>query len=518
MLFKDQQMKMINKKISGVLLLTGMVFLSSCYKDKSTLALTELNKVGLSDPKTLTTLNVFQGQVLNLKPTLSQSLSDKMDQLEFEWSAYDNSTTSSYVVPEAIISKEYELKYLVNGDPFTLGQRYLLRLTVKDKSTGLKSFLNYNLLIGNRYGTGWLVLEDKAGKGDLSFVFTDNAVEHGIYSDRNTTQLIGPKKLELTPFAITDDISASGKRLYILADNGSQEYNYLTMVKKFDYAFEFFSAPSIIKPQVMTWTSPSTNSANRSGGLGVVINNGKMHSNLIGGFPGIKKWGDVALNPEGNTNYNLAPFATGGNSYPAIVYDNTAKRFYNVRGYSPTPIAGSLEAFPSAASTEFDMNNVGMTMIFQDSADVVKEFNAVMKDGNNQAYLLRYKTEKTDLAPRITLKKELMNAPGILNYTAASGSTSTPHIYYGNANTVSRYETSSNVVVETYSFPAAEQVTSIKYAKYTAGSTSARLLVATWNGTEGKLYYFTITNVGGMGSYTNVFNGFGKIVDLAYKY
>jgi hypothetical protein len=511
-------MKMINKIFSSVLLLTGMVILSGCYKDKSTLALTELNKVGLSDPKTLATIDVYQGQELNLKPTLSQSMSDKIDQLAFEWSVYDNSSTSSYVVPETIISREYELKYLVNGDPFTLGQRYLLRLTVTDKTTGLSSFLNYNILIANKYGTGWLVLEDKAGKGDLSFVFTDNSVEHGIYSDRNTAPLTGPKKLELTPFAITDDISASGKRLYILAENGSQEYNYLTMVKKFDYAFEFFSAPLVIKPQVMTWTSAAVNSANRYGGLGVVINNGKLHSNLVGGFPGVKKWGDIAFNPEGNTNYELAPFASGGNSYPAIVYDNLAKRFYSVRGYSPTPIAGSLEAFPSAASTEFDMNNVGMTMIFQDSADVVKDFNAVMKSDDNQAYLLRYKTDKTDAAPRITISKKLMNAPGILNYTAASGSTSTPHLYYGNGNTVKSYETSSNTVVETYVFPAGEEVTSIKYAKYTSGSTSARLLVGTWNGTEGKLYYFTVSTSGGIGNFTNMFSGFGKIVDLAYKY
>jgi hypothetical protein len=511
-------MKTINKKFTGVLLLSGMLILSGCYKDKSTLGLTELNKVGLSDPKTLATIDVYQGQELILKPTLSQSMSDKIDQLKFEWSVYDNSSTSSYVVPEAIISNEHELKYLVNGDPFTLGQRYLLRLTVTDKTTGLSSFLNYTILIANKYGTGWLVLEDRAGKGDLSFVFTDNSVEHGIYSDRNTAPLTGPKKLELTPFAITDDISASGKRLYILADNGSQEYNYLTMVKKFDYAFEFFSAPTVIKPQVMTWTSPAVNSANRNGGLGVVINNGKMHSNLVGGFPGIKKWGDVALTPEGNANYNLAPFATGGNSYPAIVYDNLSKRFYSVRGYSPTPIAGSLEAFPSAASTEFDMNNVGMTMIFQDSADVVKDFNAVMRSDDNQAYLLRYKTDKTDAVPRITISKKLMNAPGILNYSAASGSTSTPHLYYGNGNTVNTYETSSNTVVETYNFPATEQVTSIKYAKYTSGSTSASLLVGTWNGTEGKLYYFTVSAAGAIGNYTNVFSGFGKIVDMAYKY
>lgn len=517
---KDKQMNVINKQFFGTLFLAGIIILSSCSKDKSTLGLNTLNKIGLADPKTANVVNIFQGEVLNLKPELSQTMAEKIEDLEFEWSVYDNSSTSSYSVPEAVISKAYELKYLVNNEVFTLGQQYLLRLTVKDKKTALSSYLNYTVLVGNKYGTGWLVLEDKAGKGGLSFVFTNNTVEHGIYNDRNATPLLGPKKLELTPFAINDDISAAGKRLYILAESGSQEYNYLTMVKKFDYGFEFFSAPAIQKPEVMTWTSPDDKSSARSGGLGVVINNGKLHSNLIGGFPGVKKWGDIAQNPAGNINYSLAPYVSGGRGYPAIVYDNTAKRFYNVRGYSASPIAGSLEAFPTAASTPttFDLNNVGMVMLFQDSADVAKEFNAVMKSSDNQAYLLRYKTNKTDDVPAITLTKALINAPGILNYTAASGSTSTPHIYYSNANVISRYEISSNTVVDTYSFPASEQITCIKYAKYAPDKLGARLAVGTWDGSQGKLYYFSVSSTGSIGSYTNVLTGFGKIVDVAYKY
>jgi len=512
-------MNTIYKKFTGAALLAAVFLLAGCHKDKSNEGLLEVNEVKLADPKATGTLSVYQGQVLNLKPVLSQTLSDKIDELSFQWSVYDNTPSSPYVMPEAIISNEYELKYLISGEPFTLGQRYLVRLTVTEKSTGLSSFLNYNVEIANKYGVGWLILEDKAGKGDLSFVFTDNTVEHGIYSDRNTAVLTGPKKLEMVPFSITEDISAAGKRLYILAENGSQEYNYLTMVKKFDYSFLFFGAPSVIKPELMNWTSAELNSGLRYGLLGVTINNGKVHTNLTGGFPGVKKWGDIALTPAGNQNYSLAPFASGGSTYPVVVYDNTSKRFYYVRGYSPTPVAGSLEAFPTdASSTAFDMNNVGMTMLFQDSADVVKNFNAVMKSNDNQPYLLQYKTQSTTQAPNITIKKVQMNAPGIIGYTAATSSTTTPHVYYSTANTILRYETSSNSTVDAYSFPAGEQVTAMKYAKYSPDKIGARLVVATWNGTEGKVYFFSINSVGDIGSFTHSFGGFAKIVDLAYKY
>lgn len=518
-------MKTIYLKYTGALLLL-IASLSACTKDDSNKGMELVNSVTLSDPKTKSLITIFQGDTLKLKPELSQSLQDDKSELEFSWLVYNNNTATSLAAPRAIISNEYELKYPVKSDPFVLGEPYVVRLKVTNKATGISYYINYNVLIGNKYSVGWLVLEDKDGKGDMSFVFPDSTTEHGIYTDRNKTTITGPRKLEITPFSVGDDISAAGKRMYILAQSGSQEYNYLTMVKKFDYGYEFFSAPAIENPQVMTWTSQYLYNGVRQAALGVVINNNKAHSNLVGGFPGIKKWGDVALNSQGSNDYSLAPYVVGGPTYPAILYDNKAKRFYHIRAYNPSPVAGSLEPFPSGGtagvSTVFEMNNVGMTMLFQDSADVVHEYNAVMKNDNNEAYLLRYKTINTTEAPNITLVKTLMNAPGILTFTAAAGSTSTPHIYYGNDNKISRYETSSNSVVETYSFPAGEQVTAIKYAKYTPKDTNpvkkARLVVATWNGTEGKLYYFTISSTGSMDSYTNVFKGFSKIVDVAYKY
>uniref|UniRef100_UPI003D7FBF5D PKD-like family lipoprotein n=1 Tax=Pedobacter sp. TaxID=1411316 RepID=UPI003D7FBF5D len=509
------------RRYKGVLLL-AVLFLASCYKDESTEGINPINEVLITDTKTEAVITVFQGDTLKLKPNLTQSQQSNLDQLEFKWLVYNNNGAVSLAAPRVEISKDAELNYIVKGEPFILGENYIVRLEVKDKNSQVSTYLNYKVLVGNGYGVGWLVLEDKAGKGDLSFVFPNFSVEHGMYNDRNTSPIIGPKKLEITPFVVSDDISAAGNRLYILADQGSQEYNYLTMVKKFNYAFEFFSAPAVEKPQYMNWTSQSSYNGLRSPSLGVVINDGKLHSNLVGGFPGVKKWGDIALNPQGNRNYNLAPFAVGGPSFAAIVYDNLDKRFYQVRAYNPSPVAGTLEGFPSGGttgvSTVFEMNNVGMTMLFQDSADVANEYNAVMKDNSNQLYLLRYKTVNTTAAPNITLGKTQMNAPGMLSFSAAAGSTTTPHLYYGNANILSRYETSSNNVVENFVFAATERITAIKYAKYTPDDKEAvkkaRLAVATWDGTEGRLYFFSIPNLGTIGQPTHTLRGFSQIVDL----
>ncbi|MCH5686069.1 hypothetical protein LWM68_18525 [Niabella sp. W65] len=57
------------------------------------------------------------------------------------------------------------------------------------------------------------------------------------------------------------------------------------------------------------------------------------------------------------------------------------------------------------------------------------------------------------------------------------------------------------------------------YLKAVSGTGQQRLVVATWNGSEGKVYFFNVSAVGDLGgSYTHVFNGFNKIIDFAYKY
>lgn len=512
-----------NHNIFSALVLALVVLFSACHKDNSNDGFTPINKIAVTDLKSTGVITVFQGDTLKLKPELSQSMAANLDQLDFKWVIYNNNGAVSLAMPRFDLATGYGLNQYIDGSFFVLGEPYVVRFTVTDKPSGVTYYLNYNITIGNKYVNGWITLEDNAGKGDLSFVFPDHSAEHGIYSDRNTTVMTGPKKLEIVPFTVTDDISASGKRLYILAESGSQEYNYLTMVKKFDYAFEFFAAPAIQKPEVMTWYSTaSAGGTARSSSLGLVINNGKAHSNLVGGFPGIKKWGDVALTPENTTNYSLAPFSAGGPSYPAIVYDNTSKRFYHIRGFNPSPVAGSLESFPggstSGVSSVFDMNNVGMTMMFLDSADVIHEYTAIMKDANNAPYLLRFKTANSTAAPIITLKKTEMNAPGILDYSAAAGSTTTPHIYYANGNVISRYETSSNSVLDTYSLPAGENITAMRYAKHSLNNQGPRLAIATWNGSVGKVYYYPVTTTGSLGAYTDVITGFKKVVDMVYKY
>lgn len=519
-------MKLKKNRALIVLMCIAITWLS-CDKDDSNLSLTTINKITISDPQVSGTITINLGQYLNLKPVIVQTLSGKEENLEFKWICYNNNPSLSLNAPRIEIATTYELNYLMKADQFILGDPYVFRLAVKDKNSGVSSYFNYNVRIGNQFGRGWLVLEDKAGKGDLSFIFSDYTTQLGIYNDRNTDAITGPKKLEIVPFEVNDDLSAAGKRIYILADQGGQEYNYLLMVKKFNLGYLFFNPPSVLNPSALNFTSVSSFNGVRSSAMGLVFNNGKVHALPQGGFPGQKKFGDILLNPAGNQNYSLAPFAacgpflSSGTVFAGVVYDNTGKKFYNIpHGVGATTGAGSMQALPASTSDMaiFDMNNTGLTMVNQDSSETVYTWNAIMKDAANTAYLLRFKTNVTATAPVMTLSKKTVTAPNFLTATAYANSTATPHIYYANGNVITRFETSSVTVQDTYALPAGENITAMKYARYSSDNTGAKLGVATWDGTAGKIYFFNVSATGAIGTPIKTVTGFSKVVDFGYKY
>lgn len=484
------------------------VTLVSCYKDKGNYDYTPVNKITITDPQTAATISIRQADTLKLNPTISQSLESNESNLTYRWSMYANNPGVTLAAPEIVLDSTRQLNKVIADPPFTLGIEYKIIFRATDKKTGVASYLIYTIKIDNEFAQGWMFLEDKGTGGDLSMLLPSGKVVNNVYSDRNKNAPLGkPVKLEATTFAVTDDNSVSGKKIYILYENGGLELDYQTMLKKFDYSYLFFAPPPVIKPQYMDWAASSSGT---SATLGIVINNGLVHSNLVGGFPGSKKWGERLVSTSGDLNYQVAPYVAGGTTYVAVVYDNINKRFAYVPASTGTS-ATALNAFPSTASDPaiFDMNNVGMTMLFMDSSNVVREYNAIMKDNNNTPYLLRFKTVATTAVPVITLQKTVMNAPGILNMAAAAGSTNTPHLYYAVGNQLSRYETTSNTTTAAYSFGAGEIITKVE----TFGS---KLVVATWDGTAGKVYFFDISPTGAI-TLANSVSGFAKIVDLVYK-
>lgn len=503
-------MKQRNYIYSWLLVLISTVFLG-CYKDSGNYDYTAINKLSLSDPAKDSRIQLKLNDMLELEPTVIQSINKDESNLEYHWSYYEQRADggpSDYIS----LSNSKKLEAILRAPDFILGRNYRVISEITDRNTGVSAYLYYNIAIVNEYNQGWILLEDLSGTAQLSFILPDGRTVVGL----SKPDIGKPVKLELAARTITDDLSPSGRRIYVIGEQNGFELDYQTLTPKLGYNDLFYIVPNPIKIEYLNWPSS----------IGIAINNGIVHSNLTGGFPGAKRWGAALLSTKKSLDYKASPYVAGGiiaasgfSSYPSVVYDNTNKCF----AYIGSAIGGAgaaLTAFPSSASnTEiFDMNDVGMEMLFMDSANIVGEFNAIMKDAGNAPYLLRFKTlYQTSGSPVITLAKYQMNAPDIINLSAAAGATATPHVFYAEGNKLYRHETTSNTTTQPFSFAAGETVTKMDYQQKGEGLTNPRLVVATWNGTEGKVYYFSLSNVGDFTTYSEVFTGFGKVMDLAYK-
>lgn len=498
-------------KLTTSFLLLALV--SGCYKDKGNYSYLPINGINIKDSSSKTLIAIGVGDTLKLTPKIEQTL--QADSLSYEWFVYDNTPSSAYNLPQTVIARTRNLAYKIDVATFTLGRNYKLTYKVTDLKTGVSSFLLYNLLISNDFREGWLVLENINGVADLSIVLPSGKIVHHLYSGQNASSpLNDPLRLEMTSFDVTDALSASGKRMYLVSAGDAVELNYLTFEKRFNYEELFFKAPVPKKPQYINWFGYYYRPDYISSGGGIIINNGQLHYNLTGGFPGAKMWGAELLNPDGRLDYQIYPFVAGGYTYNAaysvVVYDNVYKRFY---------VVGStgLKSFPITASNDvFDMNNVGMDMVYMDSSNVHSQYNAIFQK-DETPYYIRFSTVASVAAPVVTLTKALINTPDILNAGSLTSSTITPHIYYSIDNKVFRYETTSNTVALVYSFPEGENITKLRYRKGIPGLPESCLVAATWNGTEGKLYEFTVSPVGGISVPDKEYVGFQKIVDVNYK-
>lgn len=479
-------------------LLLLMYMAGGCYKDNGNYDYHAINQLSLADTNHRTAINVNFEDTLRLEPQIGQSLTKDESGLSFEWSVYNTSPDQPANAPITILSRERNLAVKVVY-PFTLGGQFNVLYKVTDQATNVSSYFTYVVRVVNKFSQGYVVMEEVEGGSDFSMILLNGEVVKNIYSGLNGAPLPGkPRSIYLTTFPIFDDVSVGSKKMYMLTENGGIELDYVTLSRRFGLEALFYKAPPALDPSHMKWYV---------GNVGFLINNGKLNINLIGGFPGAKKFGETLLTPTGDLNYQLAPFSTGGNT----VYDNLGKRFYSVAGSGTT-----LNTFPAQASTLFDMNNLGMDMLYMSESSITTEGDVLVKDAGGTVYYLRIKTNTTTASPVATLKMEpLTNSPGIDRLAAASSSVVSPHLFYGSDNKVYRYETTSNTTQLQYTFPDNEKIVLMKCPLPFLGY--PQLVVVTRNGTESKVYFFEISVTGSISTYNGVYGGFGKIVDLDMK-
>lgn len=496
------------KRIINYICALLLILASACTKDENNFSYEEPFDFGITD-EVVDEIQIRQGETLRLTPDFDDSRGD----YSYLWFAWRNNGAVGYRFDRDTLGTTKELNAEIRPTYYTVGEPYKLTFKVTDNRTGVSAFYFYDLHITNTYSAGWIVLEDSNGQADFSMVLPDGEVIHEIYSSLNPDHPIAnPLMLSLTRGNITDDVSPTGRKFYVAGKDDAVEMDLLTMQKRFDFDFLFFSPPPVADLSFIGWSGTS---------LGVIVNEGQLITNMTGGFPGAKKFGLYMRAPEVGYDYDMAPFVANVGEYDwrvhpvvyeHIMYDQTNKRFYNVT-------AENMGVFPTNANDAsiFDMNNVGLTMHFMSPSNIANSHNAIMHEGA-QAYLLQFSSLPTTGNPVITQSKRAMAAPNILETSpsAIASSTLSGHIFYGHGNTLYRYTINANSASQVHAFPAGEEVVNVKFRDLEDGS--GELVVATWDDQESKLYNFSISSTGAITeSYETAKGGFDRIVDMVYK-
>jgi hypothetical protein len=474
---------------SGVLLLL-MLTLSSCLKDNSNKDVKPINEITISD--TTAAAAVLQFDTLTVKPDIKESIPVGDKGLVYEWSIHQNDSEDAY--PVYILDSSRYLHQSIRVKPGIY--RLIYKVTVK--ASGVSYFKFFNLKVINRFSEGWLVMEDLAGKTDMSIILGTDTSFHHIFTELNKDYTLN------NPVQVATTNHYGDKSVWMFGADNAIELEYTEMMKLTDYTSWFWETPAVFHPQKFRQINT---------GVYTLINNGLLHARFAGGFPGDVKYLNTLPFPGGKgddyyfssyTGVGPQPYTDEKTPYTAFFFDTKSKGFVYLSGASLIP---SLVAFSAPqAGSYFDMRNIGLDLLAMDQGNAPYLNNAIFKDNNN-IYLYQIDANRSD--PAIAKQLITGDAPELAAFSKMTSSRTLQQIYFLVNSNIYLYDIPSGKARVIKAIAAGEQVTYLQ-------CTGNDVMVGTWNGTEGKLYRYKISPLGDFQD-VKIFNGFGKIVSMTYK-
>jgi hypothetical protein len=462
--------------IPAILLTVCWGMLTGCYKDKGNYQYHDLNNIttNLSD----TTISIFQLDTLRIHPEVKQSIPDK-EGLEYEWVMYADILTP---LTRRTLSNTRNLDALIVEGPGP----YVLNLYIRDKSTGVTTIVEQHIKVVSALNEGWLVLEDGSPQADISIITPVDAVFHHIYSKINPEIPLPQGTHHLYVFE-----RRNSQIIYILSPAGGTQVDYSTFMTIGKFKDWFYVAPEA-KPQLYMPFD----------GGEVLLNDGRPFCMSLYVPPPYK----LSLAPAGH--YYMAPFDLKS-MYGPVLYDTISQRFIAQDAFT-----FDLINFSNGEVTDaFNMNNIGKHMQYAENGPGYDQSYAFFKNNNNDSMFVYTFTNSGPYSTPGTAAP-IGTAPGIKDAGIFRMSKLLPHLYYASNNKIYLYDIPAAAARVTYSFPAGTVIRSMKTT-----DDNNQLIVATYENTAGKVYYFNISATGDFerNNYSKVFGGFGLINDLAYK-
>ena len=479
-------------KYTYLLFLGFLVLLTqSCKKDHGNYTYKDLNEVSIKSTDSV--FVVQQLDTLKISPVLTESIPG--DNYTYGWTLFLQRTPQEGVAhTSTLLSTEKDFKGQISNSP----NDYWLLLTVTNAKTQIKAFKRYSLTVTGAFYEGWLITGNKNGKAMVSFVRKDNTVFYNPIHDINGIELEGKG------LASYSGVISRLSQINIFTDKNIYRLNADDFVVNGTFDNLFLEGDKSFENPYYTVNSINTDQ--------YIVDKGAVHATITPNFGPPGKYSEKFTGPAGD--YEAFPYFMSGSRFYAVFYDNKNKRFLNTDYNSRT-----LYTFGSFVGAAYDVNNVGKTMIAGDTGPG-NEYYLVMKDEISYFF---YTFIPKNASPA-GVKQPILNSPQIAEATTFASSTALKQMYYAAGNNLYVYDVLANASRLVYQFPAGTNIRDIEIYKGKGWGKAdpmynLRLAVATYNGTEGELYYFDLSSTGDFENktYSKKFGGFGDIVQINYR-
>lgn len=492
-----------------VFILGIMGLMSSCFEDEGNYTYVELPDFYVDTIGQQTSFTIPQFSDISLESHLVYA-GDK-SVLDFTWSIYAATTYGSNVADT--LARTENMTATIDRVPGD----YIIEFCAMETATGLRTTMRYNITIESVVGTGLLVYYQQDGQADCDMVrsrlfngsLTESTVSRNLYSLANPDHPLTGKP---STMGIT-----SGYWMYLFTNTELVRLSLIDMTLLGEFEDLFLTVPEVCKPQGYY----------RFNTLELLINDNKLYTLLLsyGGsqYPLARTIAE--------SDYSASPYAMIGWGVCATIYDELHQRFLFGDTYS-----SELTEIPNAEGSAFDMGNVGKDLLYMASGYCDQEYAlypyAVMETpgvpAERSVYV--YTTAASASGESGYAVLDLAGCANIADATLWAFSTRSPSMYYTTGASVYtvNFSLSGQTVVPptqpSWTCPAGEHITCMRMfsdegLNLDENASCKYLMIATYNGTEGKIYILEADVASGVLNAEPVesFDGFGEIKDMQFK-
>jgi len=514
----------MKKSFQLLLICIAAAAFAGCYADKGNYDYTEIGAFYIDTEGTTTNFTVSMFERLEISPKVVFEGGDA--NLTYLWKAYPTPTSSLISIN---ISTEKNLSEIITIAP----QTYFLEFSATDVNTGRKATFRYDLRV-EATDAGMMVLYERNGLTDFglitpTFIFgnaTQDKVSLDIYTSTNPDYPLTGR-----PVGIGGNKTTQVEHITICT------HNDIVRLSTLDYSITHYFSDLVLEPippaqrNIVFYFCPQamTITANRdvSNGSEQFMNHNVLYNRANATSSAHMYFNETIPNPP--VALDLAPFmAIDGLCY-AYVFDRNSNRLMSSNTIGGAALQ-NLTQEPGVPIPDMDIVYMGRCAGGYGYAISII-FKGKGADENKRYF---YIAEGIIPGPYL-LKGDISAYTGIVQAELFTMAMQGPVAYYVANNKIYQIRfnpiagTVEDQAVEAWPGAAGETITAMEFLRHPGrnlgltglGILDKYLFVATYNGTQGKVYVFEV-NLQTDGSLVQtpvgVYSGFGKVKGFSFKY